>query len=80
MKLYTEYPWLTANRWQPDQSDMFVLMSLILLYGMRCFAQPAALVRPTVSVPRTPSLARVAAATQLHPLAPIHAPTPQLTV
>ena len=60
---------------------MFVLMSLILVCLQRLFfALFPGIGRPTTPYPRASRAALQAAHPQLHPLAPIHAPTPRLII
>ncbi len=63
-----------------DQSEMFVLMSLILTCLQRCFALFDGTDQPSVPATRAQRAATSAATPQTVPIAPIHAPTPQLTI
>jgi hypothetical protein len=74
----TEYPSLADLCCQADQSEMIVLMSLIFNPLWRNFAFTGGLDRPTVPEAQAQRAALLAATPQTHPLAPIHAPTPQL--
>ena len=66
--------------WQTDQSEMFVLMSLIFFCLRRSFALACGMGRPTVPTQGAQRVARPAATPQQHPLALIHAPTPRLII
>lgn len=59
---------------------MFVLMSLILLCLQRVRALFEGAGQPSVPAVRAARTAHLAAAPHAPPLAPIHAPTPRLTI
>ncbi len=70
---------LPAISWQPDQSEMFVLMSLILLCLQRVRALIGGTDQPSAPAVRAARAIKLVMAPQAPPLAPIHAPMPRLT-
>ena len=75
-----EYQVLPATSWQTDLSEMFVLMSLILAASQRLVALVAGMDRSLAPARRAKNAPLLVACSRLHPLAPILAPTPRLTI
>ena len=59
---------------------MFVLMSLIFAASQRLVALVLGIDRPTAPVRRAKTAPALVAYSRQHPLAPIPAPTPRLTI
>jgi hypothetical protein len=70
---------LPATSWQPDLSEMFVLMSLILMCLQRVRALFIGTDQPSAPAVRAAWATKLVVAPHSPPLAPIHAPMPRLT-
>ena len=70
---------LPATSWQPDQSEMFVLMSLILMCLQRVRVLFSGTGQPSAPALRAAWATKLVVAPQTPLLALIHAPMPRLT-
>ena len=70
---------LPATSWQPDLSEMFVLMSLILMCLQRVRVLINGTGQPSAPAVRAAWATKLVVAPHSPPLAPIHAPMPRLT-
>lgn len=70
---------LPAISWQPDQSEMFVLMSLTHMCLQRVRVLPIGTGQPSAPALRAARATKLVVVPHSPPLAPIHAPMPRLT-
>ncbi len=70
---------LPATSWQPDLSEMFVLMSLILMCLQRVRVLLFGADQPSAPAVRAVWTTKLVVVPHSPPLAPIHAPMPRLT-
>jgi hypothetical protein len=75
-----EYQVPPATSWRTDQSEMFVLMSLIFAASQCLVALVIGMDRPMAALQRAKNAPVLAAHSRQHPLAPIPAPTQRLTI